>query len=506
MNAKLLTGIVAVLGLLLALLIGTAIGEGTYLPIYIGLGVVFLLSFFLLFGRSVSPEAKMVAALIFGYTSFQRLFAELNIGRTVYVGEVGLALILAVLLARIAFQKLNPLPPHALTVPISLLLVFGVLRFALVDFKAFGLMAARDLATVYYALFFYVGYAVARQKGAAEFVLRTFHFAAVLYIPLICILRLLAPLHWTLEWGALALGTRDMASIVPAVGFLLCLLYSVRSRRPFLWLGIAFVPLGTTIMGTERSAYLALVGGSLIVLFVISRSGLGFLTRVGGMVVLLGLALGMLFLYSQVTGGAQLTLAAEKVQNIADIGAFQDRNSAVSGSSSSYSEETNRWRTTWWTIVYKETMDKSPWFGLGFGYDLTNRFIREYYADRGEVRARNPHNIVFTLLGRTGLLGAGLFCIFIVIFVVNVLRVSRAVRRRAQPLENLEPWLITFVILTMAIFSHTLEGPMASIPFWTFLGIGVAQQVAVRRKPAVDAPLAIPVMPRQSRFAQPAPA
>lgn len=503
MNARLIPIIVAVLGLLIAVLVGSLIGDGSYWPVLIGLGIVSVLCFFVVFGRSVEMEARIAAVLIFGYTTFQRIFAELNIGRTLYVGEFGLAAILAFLLARIAFQKFNPLPSHPLTIPISLLLVFGVLRFALVDFKTFGLVAGRDLATVYYMMFYFVGYGIGREPRTARFVLRTFHYGILFYVPLICLLRLAAPLNRWIEWGSVALGTRDMASIVPAVGFLLCILYSARSRRPLMWLGVSFVPLGTAIMGTERSAYLALAAGTLMVLFVISRNAGGFIARLGGIAVLLAVAIGMLVVFEQITQSGHLTLAAEKVQNIVDFSAFEARNSATAGTSGSYSEETNRWRTTWWTIVYKETMDKSPWFGLGFGYDLTRRFIREYYADRGEVTARNPHNIVFTFLGRTGLIGAGLFCILLLLFAQNVIRVVGAVRKRVQPVENLESWLITFTIVVMALFSHTLEGPMASIPFWTFLGIGVAQQIAVLKSRAPELQVSVPIVPSRARLPQP---
>jgi hypothetical protein len=83
-----------------------------------------------------------------------------------------------------------------------------------------------------------------------------------------------------------------------------------------------------------------------------------------------------------------------------------------------------------------------------------------------------------------GLVGAALFAVFGLILFVNLVQAARAVRRRKQSLVSLEWWLVECVILVVALFSHTLEGPMAAIPFWTFLGLAVAQKLKYKQEPA----------------------
>src|SRR5205814_514812 len=66
----------------------------------------------------------------------------------------------------------------------------------------------------------------------------------------------------------------------------------------------------------------------------------------------------------------------------------------------------NEFRAVWWKSVIDETNEKSPVFGLGFGYDLAKRFLRSRQAGNPyEFDTRSPHSIVLTIYGRMGLIG-----------------------------------------------------------------------------------------------------
>src|SRR5690606_27083742 len=57
--------------------------------------------------------------------------------------------------------------------------------------------------------------------------------------------------------------------------------------------------------------------------------------------------------------------------------------------------DNNLFRTTWWHAVLSDTVAANPYVGLGFGHDLADRFVREYYPESGEeFAARSPHNVL----------------------------------------------------------------------------------------------------------------
>lgn len=481
MNVKITVAIAAFVGLIVAVFLGSIIGNSSYLPILIGLGIVFFWGFFAFYGPGATPESKLLAALIFGYTTFQRMFADIHFRQSIYIGEIALAALLLLTMARVATRKGTVVPPLSLTVPIVALLVFGTLRFLLVDVGEYGIVAARDFATVYYMLFYFIGYTIGSDPVSARLVKKTFRYAVVLYIILIWVLRAIAKGGALFE-ARMMLGTRDMAVIVPAVGCLFCLLYSTYPKRRLWLLAVGLVPLVLLLVNFERSSYLAFAFGLLILTYTTATNMTVFAAKLFVGMLLIAISIIALSLYSQMSHNYVLEPIVEKVTHIFDIDAVRTRHISVAGSTDTSAEESNRWRTAWWHIVYRDTMAKSPIFGLGFGYDLTARFIREYYADRGgEEMARNPHNILFTFLGRMGILGALLFAFFLLLFFRMVFSVAHTVRRRKRPLGDLELWVTCTVIVIVALFSHTLEGPMASIPFWSLLGIAVAEEIRFRK-------------------------
>ena len=483
MDSRLFLFLTAVVGLAAAALLGVTIGGGDY---YIVLGlfggmVLFLLLF--VFFPSYLPEAKILVFLICGYIIFQRLFAELRALRFIFVGEIGLATCAVLVLIRTAFKRGRLIPIHPLTWPILGFLLFGVARFAMVDFKQYGLLAARDFAVVYYMAFYFVGYSVGTDETSRRFVRRALYAATAFYIAMVLVLAVVSRFG-VFAWAAGVLSTRDMAIIVPTYATLLLGVAFVQYRRPILFL-LAFVPLAWMLYLRARSGYVAFGVSVFFFLAAISASRSAFVTRLLVLVFATAVLGSTMYIASELARVETVQPFVTEVQDIFDAGAFKERKSvsAHGGSTQGYSHETSRWRTAWWQAVYDDVIATNPVFGLGFGYDLARRFNREYYGRTGgEAAARNPHNVAFTFLGRMGLVGLGLFVWFCVVFLRHIGRVISAVRNKRQPLENVNLCLVNLVMLLVALFSHTFEGPMAAIPFWSLLGVSVAEQVAAAAK------------------------
>ena len=132
--------------------------------------------------------------------------------------------------------------------------------------------------------------------------------------------------------------------------------------------------------------------------------------------------------------------------------------------------DNNRFRLVWWSEVIGETIETSPLYGLGFGYDLSARFQRVYYAIASDdFNARSPHSIAVTVFARMGFVGLGLF---LGIIAQMVFWVWRAARR--DDLERLTPALMAMMVFTSACFGVVLEGPMGAVVFWVMLGAAAA--------------------------------
>ena len=498
MNANITPIVAAFLGCIAAIFCGVIVGSEEYMILTAVFGG--LLALVVLFAAfpKILPEAKILACLIVGYIVFQRLFAQLRLGQFLFVGELGLAATAVLGLMRLAFERSRAIPSHPLTAPIMLLLLFGGIRFVAVDFKQYGITAIRDFALVYYMAFYFVGYAVGKHERSHRFLLRAFYWASGIYLVLIM------PLVLASDWlpGLLALAAqvlrgRDMAVVVPAYSTLLLGIAAVRYRRPALYL-LALIPLAWLLSLRARVGYVAFGVTLIFYLAAVARSRSDFFKRMTFGAVLTAVATAILYMFSELSGVTTVQPVVEETRDIFDFGALQERKAATAAGTASmaYSDETIRWRAAWWQAVYDETMEVNPAFGLGFGYDLARRFNREYYGrTRGEAAARNPHNVAFTFLGRMGLLGLGLFLWLCLALTRQTMKTIADIRADRQPIESINLWLVCIVMLLVGLFSHTFEGPMAAIPFWSLLGVAVAEQVRARTRAHVAAERPAPISP-----------
>ena len=147
--------LVLVLALPVLLYLGSEVGNDEYaIPLAVTMLAVVGL-FIALFFRGQRMESLVMAFLITGYLVGNRGFAQLYITQPFFVGEVGLALIICMMGIRFILTRDFVVPDHPLAWLVGAYLFVAFAR-GYFDVLAYGIDAVRDLAIVYYALFFFL--------------------------------------------------------------------------------------------------------------------------------------------------------------------------------------------------------------------------------------------------------------------------------------------------------------------------------------------------------------
>ncbi|MFM8619870.1 MAG: O-antigen ligase family protein, partial [Opitutaceae bacterium] len=169
-------------------------------------------------------------------------------------------------------------------------------------------------------------------------------------------------------------------------------------------------------------------------------------------------------------GANPLGEIARRIVSIADFSG----SIAYENDEHGYLSDNNRFRIVWWRQVAKEVAETNPLVGLGFGHDLSRGFVRAYDQDFGEnFSARSPHSILFTVLGRMGVVGLLAWLAIVGSMLISTLRAIR--QTGPEGLKALGWWSATWALLVSACFGVVLEGPMGAVLFWTLLGIAVQE-------------------------------
>jgi O-antigen ligase len=323
---------------------------------------------------------------------------------------------------------------------------------------------------IYYAGYFFVAQAAFRHEASARW-LRRAALVSACSLPAITALNALAPdffLH-TFTWRGVPVvfQKEDLVAAYCFVGFYLLLTVRRKGRLPFVCTLVATLCYGAAF--TFNSSRAAIVG--LVVTlgwWALARRWTPFRIQAAiipaGLLALVGVAL----VRDQDFRQSRVYVLYEHVASLVD----------VTGSGNYESEErryvgdNNRFRIVWWRSVAEETWQINPVFGLGFGYDLADRFLRTYDRDLGEdFTTRSPHSILFSTLGRTGLLGLVSFLCIVAAMAGRTVQQAKLARESDDGLEGLGWWSASWVILVSACFGVVLEGPMGAVVFWTLLGL-----------------------------------
>src|ERR1039458_9688458 len=177
----------------------------------------------------------------------------------------------------------------------------------------------------------------------------------------------------------------------------------IRNRRP-LCLFLVAANFVVVLFSNSRAAVLALFFdvAVLLLIWLIFRSGrmlrwLAVLSAIG-IVALVADAL----IPRNLGKTSQLYRLYENARTVTDItGTYVPQTANLSDK-----PDNNSFRMIRRKAVIDETRDNNPWFGLGFGHDLAERFAMIYYPDETEdFSVRSPHSIVVSIFARMGVVG-----------------------------------------------------------------------------------------------------
>ena len=483
--------VVGFLGLVLALFLGTLIGQSSWLlpATLAAIGIVSFL--YLIFFRSTRPETVILASLIFGYIVGNRGFAQVSLGgqnSPLFIGEVGLAVCLALMAVRLAVARERPVPNTPLAWAIIGFLAIGGVRLyldAVIGLsRSSPVTALRDSAAVYYAAFFFIAYRVGQQESERQLVHRWTMAACVLLLP-IAVVQLLAPDAFnavTFRGVPVIFQKGDLLTCYLAFSSYYFFFQPARGLAKFALNVASLVALALMLTFSSRAA---LVGFALCAGLLLIAHRPRFLLWQFAAVCAALIFMGLVKLADVNEGSGAVTRLSDKIQSMTDItgtGHYRGETGEISAAN-------NQFRLVWWQTVFDETMEKGPWFGLGFGDDLTRKFLQRYYLGRGESYVRSPHSMAVTMFGRMGWIGLTSFVAVAAVAAAGAIRAAARVRRGTAALPTLAPWMAAAILLGASMFGVVLEGPMGGILFWSFLGLAASQP----RGESAPAPKAVPV-------------
>ncbi|MBS0632844.1 MAG: O-antigen ligase family protein [Verrucomicrobia bacterium] len=436
--------------------------------------------------------AVALALILFGYLVGNRGFAQLMPvpGLPLLPAEIALLVAGGWIFLQCASAHRLPFRKDALNWAILAWLLVGTIR-VMFDVRTYGLLAIRDYAMIYYAAFFFLAQELARDARSRGFLLGTLKVASFT-LPFAVVLSEAFPgffqTIFTVRGIPLIFFKGDLALTFMAVsGVFLATTAPVR-HRPWLWV-LALVEIVYVIGADNRASMLGALGA--LLWLAVSRLR-RFVLLQGAAVLLAGLVVaGLALLADNLWARGKLAGVSERVLSLGDVvgsGTYVSAESSMKG-------DNNRFRTVWWGTVASETLSQNPFFGLGFGYDLSREFLQEYNPDMAEdFSARSPHSIIMSAFGRMGFAGLAAFLAFAFLLTRRTWRVMRD--PDATP-ADLGLWSCAWVILISACFGVVLEGPMGAVVFWSLLGLASTppEPVVTEADGAPAAPAEVPSLP-----------
>jgi O-Antigen ligase len=484
--------IVIVPGLVIAIWLATKTGEGDLpVPTYFLIGVGLLVAV-KIFTKRIRLEALVLGILLFGYIVGQSGFGHFSFSprRGIYLGEIGLMICLAALFMRRAFTRERLVPASGLAWAIFALIIVGGFRF-IYDYRhsVNGIDVIRDFATIYYAFFFFITFTICRHPGSRLFLQRSITVALACAI-FICPPSWFVPSlynYFVIHRQPFIAPRGDLTGSFMGFGCILFYLNGQTKGHVMRWTLLSFAAFVAFLIPLSRATFLGFAAAVIILML----SGQAkFLLRVAIFCVIGIMTLTPLLLAVKTTGEeTYVTQLRDKILSI--IEPFGTKHTFASEVGENAAGN-NEFRAAWWKSVIDETNDKSPLFGLGFGYDLAKRFLISYTAvNPYEFDTRSPHSILLTIYGRMGIVGILSFAIVVFYILRSSLRCAAAIRRGKTPATDIALWCGVVAILVTSCFGVMLEGPMAAIVFWSLLGMASFGEWERLNAPVKESPKAI---------------
>ncbi len=415
---------------------------------------------------AVSGETILLSLLCFGYIVGNRGFAQLNLFG-IFIGEFCLAACLCLMLMHIPLKRQLPLRMDAMGWWVAVSLALGAARL-LPSLRPHGMLAVRDFAVLYYALFFLAAQPMIRHPQSFRFFERALAISLGVLPFTFALFELAGDFlvrNLTLFGVPLIFYKGDNVATFLGLG---SLFFTFRYWRTQSVLALVLAGLSLLLMlhASARAAILAYACASAVAL----AAGRWRLLRLQAVVAGIGL-LGAVFLMlatRQPFSESKLNSLFEHAISLVDFEGSYNYSSPQAADSG----DNNRFRLVWWNSVLRDTINERPLTGLGFGSDLATPFLDEYYGMEVDgFTARSPHSVLVTIMGRMGAMGMALYALLIGLMLRATLRIVRRERAGATSDTGLVYICCAWMIFVSACFGVVLEGPMGAIPFWICLSI-----------------------------------
>ncbi|MDB6167532.1 MAG: O-antigen polymerase [Verrucomicrobia bacterium] len=464
MNPRPRQFIVVAIGVILAVWFGRTVADQEFLWPALGAMLVGLM----VVQRSAhSLNTILLGIALLGYIVGNRGFAQLSVSSLLPILPAEFVILVcgSVVAVQSAFRGELPLRRGPLNFAIIGWIALGVVRGGF-DLSTHGFLALRDLAMVYYAAFFFLAQEAGRDPRSRRFLRNVILAGCLILLPLYELYERYPEFFLsvlTVRGVPLIYYKGDLVGTFLAVGAVLFFLrYEAEGRIRNIAASLLLAA-GAIATNNRASMLGLLVATAWLALggrwrFAVTQAAAG---ATAILLILIGATIMNIPFKQTPTYGLY-----ERTLSLVDF-----RGQRVYESADSLNKgDNNTFRRVWWQAVFNETMEGNPIVGLGFGYNLADRFAREYYAEGAEEFAtRSPHNFLLTIFARMGIVG---LAAFVVVLAIVARRTCRAIRM--GPAEA-APWCSIWVIFSAACLGVVLEGPMGAVIFWTLLGLANAE-------------------------------
>ena len=404
------------------------------------LGVGFFVILLLTLWREIPFDAKLLLIIILGYALGGKGFAYVSPMEPVYIGEISLALCMFGLMTRLHHAGLFDTSIHKW---IWVYLIYAGIHL-MVDYDQYRLLAIRDSATAYYSLYFFATYSLFQNEAIVTV------FERIMKIAIVFAIVQSAATYFSFRIPGFHPHADAYIPLTTAAAIYF-LIRGAESKKP------VHILIGATaavaLMTGKTAGVLALFGAlALAVVFGRVKKLMipaAFIGVLGFFALALAVIISPDFFAEHIASG----------DTVETFGISEGEFVGLSGTSS--------WRMDWWMMIWHDTMRSAPFWGLGFGGDISTAFLG---PELGEL-VRYPHSVIFTVIGRLGLIGLLIFTtLFVAIgmFSIKFFRLYYNSPNRRD--ADLICPAVVIAGMVNGVLQSTYEVPYAAITHWVCLG------------------------------------
>ncbi len=352
-------------------------------------------------------------------------------------------------------------------------------------FPAYRIMAARDLATFSYALFFPLTFFALTDRLWAVRVTRYCVYSGVVLAVMMLAQRVTGLDLWLGElqrniggsWISYV-GSDDHGAIAASsmMGLFAYLMLEREHRR--FHAAAALVCFLALAANGARSAVVGVVLCAIVMFFAVStRHRVFFAVLCASLLALAVLA----------------TVLPQSIPGVPELHNFV---LGVTSAGSGNSDLDTSFRLVRWRDAF-DTWLGSPAFGVGYGCDILNRVYIGYNL-AGKFNEGMPHNTYLFVLARMGLFGLGLIGFAM---MLGMRRLFAAVRRYRLP-DDLAALNVLVTLAAYGAFVLFFERPMNNAGFWIMLAAGLRLAGSARdaKRAELASRLETATAPRRARI------